>query len=418
MSRKLSGGAACLLLIACVLPSGVSLAQGRAKDAAVQAGAKMDPALAKDWLARWEKNITGDAANRYCDKEMGEEIGWLVSPFLNGFYYGYMATGDTQVDRPADRLVRLGHQARREGARRLHRLAQGGGGQHRRHQGLYHRQPAGRGDGAAPDGADGRRDSQDAGPEGKVRRKAEEYIQLSEQIFEKWDSRGAWRETKEGGLWVVPPFGIDQATGQWTEGYDQRNTDGFSLPDNKQNLIAMLAHRHVRRDEEARLPGAGREVVAGDEVAHEAARGRQVLRLELLGPGRAVGLQARRLAQALGRRASQRRVLRASTSKGIVAAYEHGLVFTKEDIDRLIATNRDFMWNQAGPGRQVPADRRRRARPAMGQVARRALGAPWRLTTRRCGRSSRPTTIPAGWGGLSGTPEWLARYGRTAEAGR
>ena len=32
--------------------------------------------------------------------------------------------------------------------------------------------------------------------------------------------------------------------------------------------------------------------------------------------------------------------------EGITAAYEHGLVFSKEDIDRLIATNRDFMWNQ------------------------------------------------------------------------
>jgi hypothetical protein len=31
---------------------------------------------------------------------------------------------------------------------------------------------------------------------------------------------------------------------------------------------------------------------------------------------------------------------------GIVAAYEHGLVFSKEEIDRLIATNRDFMWNR------------------------------------------------------------------------
>ncbi|MCM8760036.1 MAG: hypothetical protein NC906_09755, partial [Candidatus Omnitrophica bacterium] len=29
-------------------------------------------------------------------KEMGEEIGWLISPFLNGFYYGYMATEDTK----------------------------------------------------------------------------------------------------------------------------------------------------------------------------------------------------------------------------------------------------------------------------------------------------------------------------------
>jgi hypothetical protein len=48
----------------------------------------------RDWLARWEKNITGDLRHRYCDKEMGEELGWLVSPFLNGFYYGYLATRD------------------------------------------------------------------------------------------------------------------------------------------------------------------------------------------------------------------------------------------------------------------------------------------------------------------------------------
>ena len=34
---------------------------------------------------------------------MGEEIGWLVSPFLNGYYYGYMATGDREwVDRLID----------------------------------------------------------------------------------------------------------------------------------------------------------------------------------------------------------------------------------------------------------------------------------------------------------------------------
>ena len=32
--------------------------------------------------------------------------------------------------------------------------------------------------------------------------------------------------------------------------------------------------------------------------------------------------------------------------EGIAAAYEHGLVFDKEDLRRLIATNRDFMWNQ------------------------------------------------------------------------
>jgi hypothetical protein len=56
----------------------------------------IDPALARDWLARWEKNILSDARQRYCDREMGEELGWLVSPFLNGFYFGYLATSDTK----------------------------------------------------------------------------------------------------------------------------------------------------------------------------------------------------------------------------------------------------------------------------------------------------------------------------------
>jgi hypothetical protein len=58
--------------------------------------AKMDEARFKDWQKRWEKNIIGDASNRYCDKAMGEDIGWLITPFLNESYYGYKATKDTK----------------------------------------------------------------------------------------------------------------------------------------------------------------------------------------------------------------------------------------------------------------------------------------------------------------------------------
>ena len=84
-----------VLLVAAIAAIFTISAGAAAKPASVaQPAAKMDDALARDWLARWEKNIVGDARNRYCDREMGEEIGWLVSPFLNGFYYGYMATGD------------------------------------------------------------------------------------------------------------------------------------------------------------------------------------------------------------------------------------------------------------------------------------------------------------------------------------
>ena len=68
--------------------------------------------------------------------------------------------------------------------------------------------------------------------------KAREYLELSERTFEKWVRRGCWRTARDGGLWVVPPFGIDKRTGKWTDGYARRETDVFSLPANKQNHVA------------------------------------------------------------------------------------------------------------------------------------------------------------------------------------
>ena len=56
----------------------------------------IEPALAKSWLEQWRNYIRNDARSRYCDKELGEEIGWLISPFLSGFYYGWLATHDPQ----------------------------------------------------------------------------------------------------------------------------------------------------------------------------------------------------------------------------------------------------------------------------------------------------------------------------------
>ena len=57
---------------------------------------KMDDAKYNDWLKRWQKGIIGDARNRYCDKTMGEDIAWKMTPFMDGFYYGYMASEDPQ----------------------------------------------------------------------------------------------------------------------------------------------------------------------------------------------------------------------------------------------------------------------------------------------------------------------------------
>src|SRR5262249_51344560 len=72
---------------------------------------------------------------------------------------------------------------------------------------------------------------------------AQSALDFAEQNFKKWESRGCWREVKEGGLWVVPGWGIDRNTGGWSEGYKDRLNTGFSNPANKQNQIArwMLA---------------------------------------------------------------------------------------------------------------------------------------------------------------------------------
>jgi hypothetical protein len=39
--------------------------------------------------------------------------------------------------------------------------------------------------------------------------RADAWLKLADQVFEKWDSRGCWREVEEGGLWVVPAFGMN-----------------------------------------------------------------------------------------------------------------------------------------------------------------------------------------------------------------
>ena len=99
-------------------------AKGRTK--AVTAPAGLNPARAADWMRRWRQNILSKT-NRPCDMEMGEQIGWRVAPFLNGFYHGFMATRDREwLDRPFDWGDAV-LEARRERAGRLHRLAQVGG---------------------------------------------------------------------------------------------------------------------------------------------------------------------------------------------------------------------------------------------------------------------------------------------------
>ena len=380
--------------------------------------ARMDEALARDWQARWEKNILADSRNRYCDKEMGEELGWLVSPFVNGFYYGYQATGDTKW---IDRLIDWSDAVVKRGLKEPDGY-------------IGWPKAAGASTSAVPDFTTdnqlgeamllrpmvlmaGEIEKSPALKE-KYGAKAREYTRLSEQIFEKWDKRGAWREVKDGGVWVVPPFGLDVKTNQWTAGYDQRNKDGFTLPANKQNLVACwliamhdVTGKAVYRDRaekwwrvmksRMRLGKDGRYFVWNywDPAGPWDHKPDGSLK-------HWVGVHP------------NGRYYRLDTD-AIVAAYEDGLVFTKEDIARLIATNRDFMWNQQLKDPQFGRiDGEKPASNVPGGLLWTAL-APHDPTLRKIFEVE-VNKNPASWEGLGfvAAPAWVARFGRTAEAGR
>jgi hypothetical protein len=94
--------------------------------------------------------------------------------------------------------------------------------------------------------------------------------------------------------------------------------------------------------------------------------------------------------------------------EGIVTAYEHGLVFTKAELDRLIATNRDFMWNRQVAGARFQRidgsgpDPRWKDSPGVLWTAL----VPYDETLRKLFEANHD---PASWGGLSATPRYLAR---------
>ena len=66
--------------------------------------------------------------------------------------------------------------------------------------------------------------------------KAQEYLRTSRDIFDKWDKRGAWRASGDGGISIVVPYGIDEQTGGWTEGVKFKNDLGYGF-----------SHRTTRR---------------------------------------------------------------------------------------------------------------------------------------------------------------------------
>ncbi len=366
----------------------------------------LDPSIAKDWLARWEKHILDEERNRYCDRELGEEVGWLVSPFLNGFYYGYLATRDLKWLR---RLTDWANSWIKRGVKEPDGFIgwpkSGSGGTVA--ENLLTDSLLGEAMGLRPIVLMAGEILKTPGLNEKFGSQANAWLKLADQVFEKWDSRSCWRDVQDGGLWVVPDFGIDPQTKGWTDSYSQRATTGFSNPDNKENHIArwMLAMHDVtgkpvyreRADKWFRLMKSrmktregGKYYVwdywdpAGPWDYKPDGSTRHWVGVHPNGGYYGIDLE------------------------GIVAAFEHGLVFTRDDIQRLVATNRDFMWNQ-----QVKDARFQRIDG--GQPDERWKNGPGVLWSALIPYDETLRKIflannnPADWGAIAGTPWFLAR---------
>jgi hypothetical protein len=366
-----------------------------------------DEGLRKDWLARWEKNIIDGARNRYCDREMGEEIGWLISPFLSGFHYGYLATHENKW---VDLLVDWADAWIKRGVKEPDGYTgwpKADGASTSVIPGLYTDNILGEAMGLRPVVLMAETILRTPPLKEKHGRKAEEYINLAEQVFEKWDQRNCWREVEAGGLWVVPPFGIDRQTGKWTEGYQRRNMDGFSLPANKQNFVAIWLLAMYEATKKPRYRERAEKWWRQMKSRMQLREGGKFFVWNYWDPAGPwdykpdgspkhwVGVHPNGGYYAID-------------VEGIVMAYEHGLVFGKEDLTRLIATNRDFMWNQQVKGASFQRidggkpDSRWKNTPGVLWTAL----VPHDGTLRRVFEANHK---PDSWGGLATTPWYFAR---------
>jgi hypothetical protein len=385
-------------LAACAAWRGGGLAAG--------ASLSIDPILANDWLVRWQKSILGELGNRACDREMGEEIGWIVSPVLYGFYYGWRATGD-----PAwlGRLIDWGDSWTKRGIKEPDGfVGWPKGGENGATPGDYYSDSLlGEAMGFRPLILAAVDVGRDPALRAKFGVATDRWTKLAESTFDKWIDRGAWREVKEGGVWVVPSFGIDRQTGQWTAGYARRGLDGLSNPDNKQNLIASwLIALHDATGNAVYRQHAEKwwRVMKSRLQTREDGKFLVWNYWEPAGPwdykqdgstwhwvgvhpnGGYYGIDV----------------------EGMVTAFEHHLVFNQDDLDRLIATNRDFMWNH-----QMANARFRRIDG--GEPDARWKNSPGVLWTALVPYDETLRAIfvanhnPGDWGGLGTTPWFVAR---------
>jgi hypothetical protein len=318
---------------------------------------KMDAAKQKLWLSLWEKEIRHEAADRReCDHLMGEHIAWGITPIMDGFYYGYMGTKEAKyVDMLVDWADSLIKRAIKEPDGYVGWPAKEAAGTWVDHLDDYDA------DSMLAEAMVFRPIVLMAGEmmknpalKEKYAAKGESYLNLAEQLYAKWVERGGWRETGSGGLIsVVMPYGMDPTHRKWID-FDTRNAPGHGVshPDNKANQVAewMLAMW---------------DVTGKLEYRDHAERWFRVQKSRMR-PKRDGTYEIWNYWQPAGPwdykpDGSPKHWVGVhpnggyydDDTRGIVAAYEHGLIFTQADIARLVATAKTS-WQENDPSYPPP----------------------------------------------------------------
>ena len=336
LSRTILHTTLCLAALVAAGPRGAWAA-----DPAAQETFKMDDAKAAEWLKAWNAKITDDARNRYCDKTMGEDIAWLMAPFMDGFYYGYQATGDPKwvamlvdwTDAWLKRGVKepdgyVGWPMLGAAGTKVDNLDD-----------FYADSLLSEAMVLRPVVLMSREILRTPKLKAKYGDKAKHYLDVARRQYEKWDRRGAWRETKGGMISLVQPYGIDAKTGKWTPGYETRNDPhaGFSHPNNKANLVALwlLAMSDATGEPKYRQRA---------EEWFRLMKSRMKLKPDgtfavwnYWEPAGAWDYKPDGSPKHWVGRHSNAQYYDIDVS-AVVEAYRHGLAFTRADIDRLVAT--------------------------------------------------------------------------------
>ena len=179
----------------------------------------------------------------YCTTAMGEEIGWLLSPILDGYYYGYLLTSDTKW---IDLLINCADawiaRATKEPDGYPGWPKFGAAGTDVDHlNDFFADSMLGEAMALRPITLMAGTIARTPAPLRNTARRPMTTSDLSEQIFDKWNTRGGWRETTANEMIsIYLPFGLDRTHATWTAGYEERYdfTVGFSHQDNKANLVA------------------------------------------------------------------------------------------------------------------------------------------------------------------------------------